>query len=102
MASGMAYFWPRFTSRPLFLPGYLLAQTIVLVAVLAGLWRWTLPAIVLSNLEVGLLLPIAIILGLKIPTLMHNVIHGNGRLTSRLVGELTASFILMSFGIVSI
>tara|TARA_Y100000590_G_scaffold283855_2_gene319338 strand:- start:15881 stop:16609 length:729 start_codon:yes stop_codon:yes gene_type:complete len=54
------------------------------------------------SLPIYMALPLAILLGIKLPSLMHNAVHGNLPFGNNLIGELTSQIILVSFGIVSV
>lgn len=58
----------------------------------------------LNNVSLSLFFTIsaAIILGIKLPSIMHNAVHGNLAFANSLIGEATSQIILVSFGIVSV
>lgn len=47
-------------------------------------------------------IPLAIIIGIKLPSIMHNAVHRNLPFANSLIGEATSQIILVSFGIVSV
>jgi len=79
--------------------------TIELIAVLSV-------ALIAFSLELGKVVhfdallftgtPLAFLLGIKLPTIMHNAVHGNFKKLNFLIGELSSQFILISFGVVCI
>jgi stearoyl-CoA desaturase (delta-9 desaturase) len=90
----------RLRQRPCFLLGYFLAQLLVFVALDAWLvaWRGWHTIFQLPHTAAGLwLLPLGLILGVRIPVLMHNCVHGNLRpkILNPILGELAGVYILL-------
>jgi fatty acid desaturase len=100
MSKGMTYFWPRFRKNRMFLGSYFVIHKSLLLIIIVALLsvdRWQ------PHLSLGMslfLLPIAMLVGIKVPTMMHNCMHGNMKYFNDLIGEFASFFILMSFGIV--
>lgn len=103
MGVGMAQFWGLFRQNRLYLSAYFAAQTLFLIGLLFVIRHFHLG--IRHELPLpwlAVVVPLAVYGGLRLPTIMHNCMHGNLRRGNLLVGELTAFFILMSFGIVCI
>ena len=97
----MTYFWTHFRRERTFLSGYFLAHTLVLLSALLLLHTFGLGFTeILAPIWFVLLVPLAMYWGLRVSTIMHNCMHGNLSWGNRLFGELSAFFVLMSFGIV--
>lgn len=98
----MKYFWVNFRRKRFFLLNYFLLQTagVLLLIVFASLAKVS-DTFVFHPLLL-LLMPCAVVLGIKLPSLMHNAVHGNLRWANLVIGELTSQFILMGFGIVCV
>lgn len=99
----MKFFMPLFKSEALFLTRYFLIQSsfCVLVLFLFNYFNFT-PSLNLSLIEICILLPIAFVVGIKLPAIMHNCFHNNLKRFNFAIGELTSFFVLMGFGILCI
>ena len=47
-----------------------------------------------TALSFWVIIPLAFLLGIKLPTMMHNAVHGNFKRYNYLIGELTSQVIL--------
>jgi fatty acid desaturase len=98
---GMPHYWGRFKKDRFFLSAYFLKRTLFLGLLLVALLEFGtfLPAVTDLTLALAFV-PIGILLGIKLPTLMHNGMHGNLGRANDAIGELTSFFILLNFPIV--
>ncbi|MBC7714141.1 MAG: fatty acid desaturase [Rhizobacter sp.] len=101
----MKLFWVKFRTEAKFLPGYFAAHILILSLAFLILkhfmdFQFSLH---LNNTYL-LYLPVALLFGIQVPTLMHNCVHGNLKLKKLnfIIGELTCFFVLMGMGIISI
>lgn len=97
--------WAKFRLDEYFLTKYFVAHTVALC-----LLSWTVIRVSGFSLELSLswqhlaLLPFAALIGIQVPVLMHNCMHGNLKSpTANIIcGELSGFFALMSLGILRI
>lgn len=97
----MKLFLPYFKRWAPFLSLYLAFETLLVLAAIAlfGRGGWSFSELGWSPL---LLLPLALFLAVKLPSMMHNAFHWNFKRANLLIGEITSFFVLMSFGIMCI
>lgn len=98
----MKYFWRKFRTNELFLSSYLLLHTALLVCFCLIARQIEFNTIWKFEYTPYYLIPLALIIGLKLPTIMHNAVHGNFKRFNFIIGELSSQLILVSFGIVCI
>lgn len=97
--------WTKFRNDPLYLTKYFGTHTfILLLGCILGFIFYNHDSHLNFQAAHFLLLPLAVFFGIKIPTLMHNCVHGNLKspLLNFLIGELTCFFVLMGMGIITI
>lgn len=98
----MLYFWKNFRKSKSFLVTYLALELVLLG--LLSLLCFTLEIGNIISFDAApwpLIFP-AILIGIKLPTMMHNAVHGNFSNYNFSIGLLSAQLILVSFGIVCI
>lgn len=99
----MKFFWSNFRTKAYFLPAYLACHMLLSVSLLlilelgfkGGLSQFT-------TFPVAFLIVTGFLIGIKLPTIMHNCAHENLGFGNLFWGELTASVTLISFGIVCV
>ncbi|MBY0412831.1 MAG: fatty acid desaturase [Bdellovibrionales bacterium] len=97
--------WTKFKTNPLYLPTYLGVHTLILVIAYALLLQYSNHDLSLHlTFNHLLLLPVALVFGIQVPTLMHNCVHDNlrSKKLNFIIGELSCFFVLMSLGIIGI
>lgn len=98
----MSFFWSKFRTNPYFLLRYFLVQTFVVIGVILLVKGYSLGLDLQFESTPWFLLPIALFIGIKVPTMMHNCFHKNFKNFNFIIGELTSSFVLMGFGIMCV
>lgn len=98
----MRYFWTQNKKNKYFLTLYFAIHSglLVLCCLLIKQFQLT-PTIQFDHIPIYLLIP-ALIIGIKLPTMMHNCFHENFSKFNYVIGELTSFFVLMGFGIMCI
>ena len=97
--------WAAFRSDPYFLTRYFSFHTLVLIALAAILVSVKGFAFNYSfHYSQIFHLPFAVLIGIQVPVLMHNCMHGNlkNKTLNLICGELSGMFALMSLGILRI
>ena len=97
--------WTKFRTNVFYLPRYLGVHILVLlVAYLIVLKTMNHDFSLHLNYTHLLLLPLSLIFGIQVPTLMHNCVHGNlkTKFLNFAIGELSCFFVLMSLSIIGI
>jgi fatty acid desaturase len=98
----MQYFWSGFRTKVSFLSLYLFIQLVIVLLITITAFLLDLRSVVTFDPILWLVAPFAALLGIKLPTLMHNAVHSNFKGLNFLIGEMTSQFILISFGVVCI
>lgn len=101
----MSRTWKKFISQRFYLTRYFALHWLALSVLTAMLWKYVgISTEIHFNLFHFLLVPLCIFPGIMIPVFMHNCAHGNHRnqFLNNFLGEIAASFCLMSLGIVRI
>jgi fatty acid desaturase len=101
----MKRFWVKFRTEAIFLPGYFAAHILVLsAAILILIKNQVLHFDLHLNYSYLLFIPVALLFGIQVPTLMHNCVHGNlkSKTLNFIIGEMACFFVLMGMGIISI
>lgn len=99
---GMSYFWSNFRTNPFFLLRYFLVQTFAALGIIFLVNKFSLGLDVHFDSIPYYLLPVALLIGIKVPTMMHNCFHKNFKKFNFIIGELTSFFVLMGFGIMCV
>lgn len=97
--------WTKFRTNSFYLPRYLAVHILILVIGYFFALKYINHDFSLHlTLNHLLLLPLALVFGIQVPTLMHNCVHGNIRPKSLnfIIGELSCFFVLMSLSIIGI
>lgn len=92
--------WSKFRKDRLFLIKYFAVQIIIFSAILAVQFHftnWQRPFKIDLTIWSLILFPVGLVIGVKIPVLMHNCVHRNLRppLLNLIAGELAGIYILM-------
>jgi fatty acid desaturase len=93
---------PRFRLDPFFLTKYFLIHPAICLAIILSFSYFNLTPQIDLPFSPFFLLPFSLIIGIKLPAIMHNCFHYNLKRFNFLAGELTSFFVLMSLGIMSI
>ncbi|MFP5492356.1 MAG: fatty acid desaturase [Bacteriovoracia bacterium] len=101
----MSTTWLQFKKDYLFLTKYLLGQSLILLLLIAVLWQAPLIDYQFAWNAWSLMLPpMWLILGIQLPVIMHNCIHGNfkTKIYNEILGESFGLYVLMSLRILRI
>lgn len=97
--------WAKFRTDLYYLPRYLAIHTLILIAGYFLAFKYLNHDFQLHLTYMHLLLlPVALVFGIHVPTLMHNCVHGNlkSKNLNFIIGELCCFFVLMSLSIIGI
>ncbi len=94
--------WKTFKTNKYSLRNYLLINALVIssLALVTSYFQHDYDLGLGRN--IWMVIPLALYIGIKLPTIMHNAVHRNFKKYNNLIGELSSQIILIGFGTVSV